>query len=157
MQSWPSLPNIDVAHLEAMLVAIKHIEEADFREAAPILEWLAIGHPDPIIRASALQSIMSFWPNDKYIQLGLQVLREDDDEDPRSVAITQLGNYIERFGTNFIIPIILERVKDDHETNLVRRSAYWVLLTTKGKPLPSPFDAWDAEQNIDWEFINSFE
>lgn len=142
---------------EEIISTLAQFEDAHFIEAASIVEQLALGHEDPIVRTSALSTLLFYMSKPEYIQLALEILQKDPDDDPRSTAAAGLGYFAEAFGATAIVPILIAKAKNDAEATLVRKSAYDALLEIKGKPRLSPTKRWIPEEDIDWKFIEALE
>jgi HEAT repeat protein len=147
----------DELSFEETIALLVQIEDDNFGEAIPVLKRLVLEHVDPVVRASTLRTLIFRFPRPEHVPLILEILQTDNDEDVRSSASSALGYLSKKYSVVSADRVLLSIVKDSKETNMTRESAYCALLSLLDKPTPSPLRDWDAQRDIDWDFIRSLE
>ena len=140
----------------AAYTAIHLLGEASCLEARDAIEGY-LESPEFDLRGIALNVLTLHWGLAEHADTALRFLRDDEDEDNRSLAATSLGVLFEGTRDDDRLRQLAPAVRNEEEDAMVRQSAYTAMLQILGVPAderPPSTRFMDLANDVDWDLVS---
>jgi HEAT repeat protein len=115
-------------------------------------------HPVPQVRAEALGALLVTGQVASLRGTAVRAISRDGDEYVRAKAAFGIAATSTDETRREDLVLLLRVLRNEHETNEVRRSAYEALLMLFGSPeFPDSIDDFDPATDVDWGWIREIE